>query len=362
MAFSGGGLVDWQNSAGFQSGAEAPLVVAFTSTGRGECLAFSNDHGRTLTEWEGNPFLAHRGRDPKILWLEKTREWALIVYEELAGEENPGPQERGYAFYTSPDLKCWTRHSFLPGYYECPELFRLPLDGETAWVVYGAKWQGAHSTCLIGDFDGGIFTAREENITAHAGPQFYAAQTFSDTPDGRVILMGWMAGADFPGMPFSQAMTVPLELSLRRTPDGTRLCFNPVRELEALRADSASAGPLDFAGANHFLAEHDSQLLDLQLALEPGGPLALDIRGHRLTYDPAARALTFAGSSAVLPGFSGPLTLRVLVDRSVTEIFANAGLAAFSAMTIFADPGQPVRLEGQGSAANISVQPLRGIW
>jgi len=156
MAFSGGGLVDWGNSAGFQQGSQPPLVVAFTSTGRGECLAYSNDNGRTLREWEGNPFLVHTGRDPKITWFEKTQRWVLIIYEELDNGE------RGYAFYDSPDLKRWTRRSFLSGYFECPELFQLALDGDTKdlrWVIHGCKWEQSRSTCLVGQFDGQTFTA-----------------------------------------------------------------------------------------------------------------------------------------------------------------------------------------------------------
>jgi fructan beta-fructosidase len=82
MAFSGGGLVDSANTAGWKTGAEDPLVVAFTSTGRGECLAYSLDRGRTLIEYPGNPFLPHQGRDPKIIWYEAGRHWVLIVYEE----------------------------------------------------------------------------------------------------------------------------------------------------------------------------------------------------------------------------------------------------------------------------------------
>ncbi len=124
MAFSGGGLVDTRNSAGFQTGDQPALVFPFTSTGRGECLAYSNDCGRTLVEWEGNPFLAHSGRDPKILWFEQTQKWVMILYEEL-----DGGQQRGYAFYDSTDLKEWSRLSFIPGYFECPELFPLTVDG-----------------------------------------------------------------------------------------------------------------------------------------------------------------------------------------------------------------------------------------
>lgn len=44
------------------------IIVTWTSTGRGECIAYSNDKGRTFTEYEGNPIITHDGRDPKPLW------------------------------------------------------------------------------------------------------------------------------------------------------------------------------------------------------------------------------------------------------------------------------------------------------
>src|ERR1035441_3916388 len=37
-AFSGSAVVDRDNTAGFKTGAETPLVAAYTSTGRGECI------------------------------------------------------------------------------------------------------------------------------------------------------------------------------------------------------------------------------------------------------------------------------------------------------------------------------------
>ena len=62
-----------------------PLVAAFTSTGRGECIVYSNDRGRTWTEFEGNPVVKHEGRDPRLLWHEPTQAWVMAVYDESGG-------------------------------------------------------------------------------------------------------------------------------------------------------------------------------------------------------------------------------------------------------------------------------------
>ena len=85
-AFSGSAVVDRDNTGGFKTGREAPLVAAYTSTGRGECIVFSNDRGRTWTEFNGNPVVKHEGRDPRLLWHRPTKRWVMAVYDELDGK------------------------------------------------------------------------------------------------------------------------------------------------------------------------------------------------------------------------------------------------------------------------------------
>ena len=76
-AFSGSAVIDSDNTAGFKSGAEDVMVAAFTSTGRGEAIAFSNDRGRTFTEYAENPVVEHVGRDPKIIWHAPSNRWVI---------------------------------------------------------------------------------------------------------------------------------------------------------------------------------------------------------------------------------------------------------------------------------------------
>ena len=52
--------------------------------------------------------------------------------------------------------------------------------------------------------------------------------------DGRRIQISWLRGGHFPAMPFNGQMSFPVELTLRTTPQGVRLCRQPVRELEML--------------------------------------------------------------------------------------------------------------------------------
>ncbi len=191
-AYSGCAVMDHANTSGFGTPDNPPMVVLYTSTGRGECLAYSLDHGRTLTEFAGNPVLTHAedGRDPKLLWHAPTRQWVMAVYDIL--DRVPGVRGNGrrtIAFHTSPDLKTWTYRSRIEGYHECPDLFELPVEGgsagQTRWVLYGAD-----AEYQTGDFDGATFTPDGPKRKVWHG-RFYAAQSFDNAPDGRRVQIGW---------------------------------------------------------------------------------------------------------------------------------------------------------------------------
>src|SRR5437588_541892 len=62
-AFSGSAVVDAANTSGLGKDSAAPLVAAFTSTGRGECIVSSTDRGRTWAELDRNPVIRHQGRE-----------------------------------------------------------------------------------------------------------------------------------------------------------------------------------------------------------------------------------------------------------------------------------------------------------
>ncbi|MCK5803445.1 MAG: glycoside hydrolase family 32 protein [Lentisphaeria bacterium] len=371
MAYSGGGMIDHGNTAGFGADGDSPLVVSFTSTGRGECLAYSLDGGETLVEHSENPVLAHKGRDPRIVRYEPQDKWVMVVYDEL---ENGTPR---YAFHESRDLKNWSCLSAIGNWYECPEFFELPLDGDESnrkWVLHGGLRRGTangqheivRSVYMVGTFDGTTFTPETGRVPGHCGPSFYAAQRFSDAPDGRMIMMGWLQGTTYPGMPFSQGMTVPLELTLRSTADGPRLCFYPVRELDALRTESLLVDEPSNEEASALLAAWDAELLDLELTIEPADtPVRLSVRGLEITYDPASEELTCGNTRTRTPLEDGLLQLRLLVDRCVVELFASHGRTAFSlGGAVMRRPLDGLMLELQPAARvhTLKIAEMNAIW
>lgn len=170
MIFSGSAVVDAENTSGFGTRRQPPLVALYTGrrnadNRQAQCVAFSLDRGRTFTKYAGNPVIDIQStdfRDPKVFWHAPSRRWIMVV--ALAAE-------RRVSFYGSPDLKNWTHLSdFGPagstrGVWECPDLFPLRLPGgrqKVRWVLVvsvsaGSPAGGAGTQYFIGDFDGGQF-------------------------------------------------------------------------------------------------------------------------------------------------------------------------------------------------------------
>ena len=177
MIFSGSAVVDWHNTSGFGKGGEPPLVAIYTgcrADGDGmqfQCIAFSNDRGRTWTKYDGNPVI-YRGsrdfRDPKVQWYAPAKRWVMTV--SLSAEHK-------VCFYGSADLKHWKLLSeFGPangttGVWECPDLFQLPVEGtnKTRWVLAvnmnpGSIAGGSGGQYFVGQFDGTRFLPDPDSI------------------------------------------------------------------------------------------------------------------------------------------------------------------------------------------------------
>ena len=321
--FSGSAVVDAKNTSGFKQGDQDVLVLAYTSTGRGECIAYSNDLGQTWTEYQGNPVVKHKGRDPRLLWHAESKRWVMAIYDEAEGKQ-------WIAFYTSPDLKTWEYQSRLPGFYECPDLFELPIDGDKSirrWVMYAADGR-----YVIGAFDGAIFKIEANKQQLWHG-NFYAAQTFSDAPDNRRVQIGWGREITFPGMPFNQQMTVPVELTLHSTAAGPQMRALPVAEIAGLRNKQLEIADQKVSPGENPLKDLQGALLDIEFVVEPTGATnwGLKLQGTEITYDVAKQTIRVGGVTAPLALVDGAVRIRILRDQGSIELFGNNGAVAISA-------------------------------
>ncbi len=368
--FSGSAVVDGKNTSGFGRDGVPPIVLFYTAAGGTsaesagqpftQCVAYSTDRGRTWIKFAGNPVLKEisaGNRDPKVIWHAPSQRWIMTLYVEKGGQHT-------IHFFASPNLREWTYLSEVPGFFECPDFFELPVDGEAAnkkWVLTAAS-----SEYMVGAFDGTRFTPETPKLPGQRGRGFYAAQTYSDAPAGRRIQIGW-GQMPSPGMPFNQLMCFPCELSLRSTPDGPRLCWQPVAELAALRdaTRTVPAGPLA-PGANP-LAGFAAELVELEATLEPGPADAVGfvLRGQTLRYDVARQELAVNDHPVPVPLVEGRLQLHVLLDRTSLEVFAQKGLIYAPMPAIPKADDRALAAFAEGGPAQVhalAVRALRPAW
>ena len=357
-AFSGSAVVDPLNTTGFgekTNGIET-IIAAFTSTGRGECLLTSRDNGLTWTELPENPVVKHEGRDPKLLWHAPTKKWVMALYDEFEGKQ-------WITFHTSTDMRKWEFASRIEGYYECPDLFEAKIEGtdEKRWVLYGAD--GMYTT---GQFDGKTFTPDGPKQQLWYG-NFYAAQTYSNDPQGRIIQIGWGQGIEFKGMPFNQQMVVPAELTLHKAGDTVVMKAQPVRELRRLLANSAvtidgtaSAGTSVEASPPHIDLFHTQAAL----SLSADAVFTLTMHDIPITIDAQKQTITCRHVTAPIRLNQGKLKLEVLVDRGSIEIFVNEGEAVLSVGVDTTNGSRKISgASSQGTTTHeIQADKLRSIW
>ncbi|WP_082589644.1 glycoside hydrolase family 32 protein [Agromyces sp. Soil535] len=189
--FSGSVVLDEQNTSGFGTAENPPMVAIYTSAYtpahpthagiQAQSLAYSTDHGQTWTKYAGNPVLDRDSanfRDPKVFRYNDpdTGEsyWVMVAVEAL---------QYKVVLSRSDDLKTWTHLSdFGPanatgGIWECPDLFPLAVDGDpanTKWVLVvnlnpGSVAGGSGGQYFVGEFDGTTF-ASESTVSDDALP------------------------------------------------------------------------------------------------------------------------------------------------------------------------------------------------
>ncbi|MEU2749781.1 GH32 C-terminal domain-containing protein [Streptomyces collinus] len=205
MVFSGSAVVDWNNTTGFGTRKNPPMVAVYTSAYKNggkqaQSLAYSTDRGRTWTKYQGNPVIdigSDNFRDPKVQWYEPTKSWLMTV--SLSAEHK-------VLFYSSKNLKDWKLQSeFGPagatgGVWECPDLFPLAVDGDKnniKWVLVvninpGGIAGGSGSQYFVGDFDGTKFTAEDKGT--YTPPTGTVVQDFEGTDFGSWTTTGTAFG------------------------------------------------------------------------------------------------------------------------------------------------------------------------
>lgn len=360
--FSGSAIIDYENTSGFGKSGTSPMVVAYTADGdkgQRQCIAYSLDNGRTFKKYDGNPVIdsgkkwnTRDTRDPKV--FRYGDHWVMVLNER-----------DGHSIYTSNNLKDWTYSSHVTGFWECPELFELPVDGNpdnTMWVMYGAS-----GTYMLGDFDGYTFTPRSGKHVFTAGTG-YAAQTFNNIPvsDGRRIQIGW-SRIGHPGMNFNGMMLMPVELKLQTTKEGPRLVSNPVSEIEAICESKGKWSRLTQQEAEDILRGfsgfEDGLRVKVTFALSHATDASLSLADQRLVdYDMNGTRLNGYFYSPQDPT-SMELTTDIWIDRTSAEVFVDGGVFSYSMPRDLPANPAPFSIRGNNlKIKELEIYTIPSIW
>lgn len=391
--FSGSSAIDTENSAGF---GEDVVLAMYTSAAANQTqsLAWSTDNGETFNIYPGNPVITldSEARDPNMFWNPATKQWTLVLAHAL---------EKEMLIFTSPDMKNWTLQSAFgkglgaqEGVWECPDLFRLPVDGgkKYKWVLIcninpGGPFGGSGVQYFIGDFDGKTFKAdtdKNGNVPTKwldYGKDNYALVSWSDAPDSRRTVIGWMSNwqyaAEVPTRQFRSANTLPREIELFTGADGQIYAAQvPSPELINLRdrltvdvkSENLSSTPLQYT----LPADNDGVceiLLEIDGAKKGNINFTLsNAKGEKvlMTYKPADATLSFDRTASgitdfsqdfpavtVTPVFGKNLELRLFIDRSSIEVFANGGRGSMTNLVFPTEPYTTLSVDAQGSTAKL---------
>ena len=384
--FSGSAVVDKDGTAGFGKNA---IVAFYTSAGdhQQQSLAYSTDGGETFQKYEGNPIIANSEladfRDPKVMWHEESKQWIMSLALGY---------QYGIQFWASKDLKNWTQLSTFTtditrckrGQWECPDLLQFDCNGQKKWALIvsvnpGGPTIGSGTMYFVGDFDGKEFHADDLNypLWMDYGPDNYAGVTWSNAPDGRTIMIGWMNNWSYVGAspvsPWRSAFTLPRELSLKQTGGKTLLCSNVVKEIEDMGETWQELTTADFAKA-------DAYEVELKLDASRDAEIALSNKeGERMayTYNAATHSIiahrnkqtgdvSFNGSFS-LPSIIAPVnaegadvTLRFFIDQSSVEMFTSDGATAQTLLVYPKSIYNCVTVDGQAISGR--VRTIKAIW
>jgi fructan beta-fructosidase len=359
LVASGSALVDTDNAAGYGKDA---IIAAFTALGAtdpqgggypsgGQFMAASTDGGESFYRFSAQAAVpTQQGlgwRDPRL--FRYGDHYVMAVYETLEGRNC-------VSFYVSENLRAWRWASRNMDLYECPDIFPLTAgDGVTKWALFGAD-----GLVRLGHFDGYGFIESGEAHPLDYGDATYAGQTWNGHPEGKRVHISWVRGMGdlrgevlgYQGMPFSQCMSLPCELSLDRGPEGYRVLRRPVAQAQCLRGERQpveGALPLELPADGP--CEYALRVSDIEDS-------ALIFAGrHCVRFEPRAKTLWFEnGRACKLAGET--LDLRVFIDTTTMELFFGEGIAATYAM---APEDRRLALAGSGRAYG-ERWGMGGIW
>ena len=353
--FSGSSVVDKENTAGFGKDA---VVAFYTSAGAAQTqsIAYSTDNGETFKKYVNNPILTSDVpdfRDPNVFWNEEVKQWNLIL---AVGQQ--------MNIYSSKNLKDWEyESSFGEGYgnhggvWECPDLLKM---GDK-WVLIcninpGGPFGGSATQYFVGSFDGHKFTCESKpEVTKWMdyGKDHYATVSFSNAPDGRIVVLPWMSNWQYanqvPTQQFRSANGLPRDLGLYSYNGEDYVSVKPSPEVFAA-FEKKPSGRLQSAA--YIEVTNIKSNASIVLSNDKGERVTMVYDGKNATFsmDRTESGVTDFHSDfkakTVAPTNGVIKSMQIFIDRCSIEAFDTEGKVAMTNLVFPSKPYDKIIVKG----------------
>jgi len=247
--------------------------------------------------------------------------WHFVDY--FLPEDMPGVIS-GHDYKTNDDLSC-------PNFFKIGNKWMLLcISHNKGCRYYLGDWKDEKFTP---DFHGWMNWSKEdvEGKYGHGGEVFAPESLL--TPDGRRVMWAWLFAQTQRRISenWHEVMSLPRELSL---PEDGVLRIKPLRELEQLRYNPVSEKDLIVEdGTFYRLKNISGDAIEMMVTIKQGDAKRYGVRvlcdkdngkGLDLVVEPARKILRLGEITAPLELKSDEdIQLRIFIDRSVVEVFAN---------------------------------------
>ena len=353
--FSGNSVVDKENTAGFGK----DVVIAFyTSAGNAQTqsIAYSTDNGMSFEKYANNPIITSDVpdfRDPKVFWNEDLKQWNLIL---ASGQQ--------MNIYSSKNLKDWKYESCFGeeygnhgGVWECPDLLKI---GDK-WVLIcninpGGPFGGSATQYFVGTFDGHKFTCESKpEVTKWMdyGKDHYATVSFSNAPNGRIVVLPWMSNWQYanqvPTQQFRSANGLPRDVSLYNYNGEEYVSVKPSPEvLNAFEQKASGRFPMasylevtNIKSNASIVLSNDKDEYVTMVYDGKNGTFSMDRTQSGLTeFHNDFKSKTIAPTNGTIKG------MQIFVDRCSIEAFDIDGKVAMSNLVFPSKPYDKIVAKG----------------
>jgi sucrose-6-phosphate hydrolase SacC (GH32 family) len=282
-------------------------------------MAYSTDGLKTIKKYSKNPVIENivgENRDPKVVWCEELNTYIMSLYLEADV----------FVLFSSKDLLEWRelQRVTIPNEYECPGFFPLTAtDGKRKWVFMGAR-----DVYLIGEFQKGKFQATQEVKRMNGVTAWYAAQSYTDMPDGRTIRIPWLGTAQ--AKTFSAQMGTPCELRIENFDGEYYLSFQPVKEISSIVSNRKTYKNVFLAKPQKIDLEDRAVSLKLKGEWKKEGIVKLIFFGVEILFNFSKNEIVVGDAVNALSLQQKNLDVHILADRSAMEFYCDGGKIAFA--------------------------------